>query len=162
MRTSSAYQNVLGGSNELTPYSLKKQEPVLSQEIKLDQPFNYSQKDYGLAINFDSLGFQSNRVQVKISCTRKELETNSSYDALLCLVLEDGITRETKSFSSFRLNEAPSSVCCETKEYNYSSNISAEFKPNDKFSVFLWNKKVKAFLVNKFSVQVYNYKFQLN
>ncbi|PBQ32596.1 hypothetical protein CNR22_12710 [Sphingobacteriaceae bacterium] len=162
MRTAPEYQNVLGGSNELLPYSSTKQGVVLKKEIKLDQPFDYSQKDYGLSINFDSIGFQSNRVHVKISCRRTELETNSSYDALVVLALEDGTTHQNKSLNSFRLNEAPSTECCGTREYDYTANISADFKPNDKFSIYLWNKKVKAFLVDKFSVQVYNYGFQIN
>lgn len=162
MRTAPEYQNVLGGCNELMPYSKTKQEVVLAQEVKLNQPFDFSEKDYGLRINFDSIGFQSNRVQVKISCSRKELETNSSYDALLVLALEDGLTHESKSFNAFKLNEAPSEECCGTKEYNYTANISADFKPNDKFSIYVWNKKLKAFLVNKFSVQLYNYGFQIN
>lgn len=162
LKTGSEYQNVLGGSNELTPYSNKSQQVVLANEIKFDRPFDFSQKDYGVALTFDSIGFYSNRIKLKIDCKRKELFLNASRDAMVCAVLEDGHTHKSKSYTQFRLNEAPALDCCETKEYNYTANVSADFKPNDKLSVFLWNINKQAFLIDKFSVQVYNYNFQIN
>jgi hypothetical protein len=162
LKTGPEYQNILGGSNELTPYSNKSQEVILADEIKFDEPFNFSQKDYGVALAFDSIGFHSNRIRLKIDCARKELFLNSSKDAMVCAVLEDGNTHKNKSYTQFKLNEAPSIGCCEIKEYNYTANISADFKPGDKLSVFLWNTNKQAFLVDKFSVQVYNYNFQIN
>jgi len=162
LKTGTEYIDVLGGSNELKPYSPKKQEVILEREIKFEKPFDYSRQDYGLALAFDSVGFHSNRIQIKIDCSRKELFLNASKDAMLCVALEDGKTHEGKFYTQFRLNEAPATECCQTKAYHYTSNISADFKPEDKLSVFLWNTKKQAFLIDKFSVQVYNYSFKIN
>ncbi len=161
LKTNAVYQNVLGGSNELTPYSSKKQDVVLTDEITLEKPFNYTQKEYGLVLSFDSIGFHSNRVQLKIKCSRKELFLNTSREAMICTVLEDGETRKTKFYGQFKLNEAPATKCCDPLEYNYTTNVSADFKPKDKLSVFIWNIGRQAFLVDKFSVQAYNYNFQI-
>jgi hypothetical protein len=162
LRTGESYQNVLGGSHELTPYSAEKQEAVFQKEIKLEQPFDYTQKDYGLVLAFDSLGFHSNRIHLKIKCRRKELILRASDEAMICAVLEDRATKQTKSYTQFKLNEAPATSCCDAREYNYTTNISADFKPHDKLSVFLWNREKQPFLVDKFSVEVYNYGFQIN
>jgi len=162
LKTGTGYQDVLGGSNELTPYSEKKQEVVLSGVLKYERPFEFAQREYGPAITFDSIGFISNRIHLKINCERKELFLNASKNALICVALSDGFTGKEKSFTQFKLNEAPSLECCEAKEYNYTANISADFKPRDRLLVFIWNKTKQAFLINKFSVQAYNYNFKIN
>lgn len=161
LRTDASYQNVLGGSNELSPYSPVKQKAVLNDEVELKQPFDYSQKEYGLALLFDSIGFHSNRIQLKIKCIRKELFLNASKEALICAILEDGETHQNKSYTQFKLNETPATECCKATEYNYAVNINADFKPKDKLSVFVWNIAKQAFLIDKFSVQAYNYNFQI-
>lgn len=162
MRTGAEYQDVLGGSHEMKPYSAKEQEVVLQDALPFQSPFDYSGRDYGLTLSFDSIGFSSNRIHMKIDCRRKELFVNSSKDVLLCVALEDGRTHASKSYSQCRLNEAPSRSCCEPVEYNYTANITADFQPGDKLSVFLWNRNKQPFLVDKFAVQVYDYGFQIN
>lgn len=162
LKTGKEYQNSLGGSNELKPYSSVKQEVVLTNCIDLQVPFNFSQKEYGPMLSFDSLGFHSKRIRLKIACKRKELFLNASKDAVICVAIEDGETHDNKSYTSFKLNETPSTSCCEERDYHYTANITGDFKPGDKLSVFLWNIKQQAFLINKFSVQVYNYNYQIN
>lgn len=162
LRTAPQFQNCLGGSNELAPYSKEEQKVVLEKEVKLEVPFNYEQKEYGVGVSFDSIGFHSNRVHLKITCSRKELFLNASKDALICMVLENKKTNVYKTFIQFKLNETPSVKCCEKQQYNYTANINADFQPGDKLSVLIWNTAKQAFLVDKFSVQVYNYNFQIN
>lgn len=162
LRTSAQYRDVLGGSHELKPYSAKEQKAVLTNEVHFDQPFDFSEKDYGLAIHFDSIGFFANRLQLKIDVSRKELSLDASRNAALCVALEDGETHKGKFYTQFRLNEAPATECCGKEEYQYTTNVTADFKPGDKLSVFVWNKDKKDFLIDKFSIQVYNYSFQIN
>lgn len=162
MKTGVEYQNVLGGSNEIVPYSAEPKQAVLEKQLAFDKPFDFSQREYGVGFSFDSIGFRSNRVSLNIKCRRKELQLNASKDALICGVLEDRRNNRNKSSFQFRLNEAPSKVCCEEVEYNYISNISADFEPGDKLSVFLWNSKKQPFLIDQFSVKVYNYNFKIN
>jgi len=162
LKTAPEYQNALGGVHEPTPYSAETPELVLSKDLKLGEPFDYAGKEYGAILSFDSVGFHSNRIQLKMDCRRKELFLNASKDAVLCVVLEERGTHKNKFYTQFKFNETPSTECCETKEYNYSANICTDFKPGDKLSVFLWNIGKQAFLINKFSVKAYNYNFQIN
>lgn len=162
LRTGPQYQNCLGGSNELAPYSKEEQKVVLAKEFKLEAPFDYAQKEYGVGLSFDSIGFHSNRIHLKIACSRKELFLNSSKDAIVCMVLEDKVKDSLKTFIQFKLNETPSVECCEKKQYNYTANINADFQPGDKLSLLVWNTAKQAFSVDKFSVQVYNYNYQIN
>ena len=140
----------------------EEQKVVLAKEFKLEAPFDYAQKEYGVGLSFDSIGFHSNRIHLKIACSRKELFLNSSKDAIVCMVLEDKVKDSLKTFIQFKLNETPSVECCEKKQYNYTANINADFQPGDKLSLLVWNTAKQAFSVDKFSVQVYNYNYQIN
>lgn len=160
-KTDKGYENSLGGSNDLTPYSKEPLKAVLENTLQLSLPFYFSQKEYGTAISFDSLGFNSNRIQVKINTSRTETFANSSNEALLCIAVEDGQTKQNKSYSQFKLNETPSNDCCKEREYHYQTNVFGDFKPSDRLVVYVWNFKKQNFLINKFSAQVYNYNYQI-
>lgn len=162
LKTDASYQNCLGGSSDLKPFSIKPAEEVLSGEQQLSEPLNYNKKEYGLNVIFDSIAFVSNRIQLAINFSRTESYINSSKDALICVSLDDNKEKKNKSFFTIKLNEIPSSDCCSEKEYNYTANMNAAFKPNDRLSVFIWNTKLKAFFINKFSVKVYNYNYHIN
>lgn len=162
LRTSPDYKDVLGGSNELTPYSAQKQEVILADSFEFEKPFDFSARDYGVAISFDSIGFSSRRIQLQTDIRREELALNGSRQAMVCIALEDGSTGKNKSYTQFRLNEAPSKTCCDVKDYNYTTNVTADFQPGDKLSVFLWNIDKGAFRVDRFSVKIFNYNFNIN
>src|SRR5690606_5566692 len=111
LKTDKSYQNVLGGSNDLTPYSKEKVKPVLEKNAEAI-PFDYTQKDFGVVIPFDSIGFASNRLLVKINVVRKEDFTNASKDAMICIALEDK-QKQNKAYTQYTLNEIPASDCCD-------------------------------------------------
>jgi hypothetical protein len=114
-----------------------------------------------MSVFFDSIGFNSNRIQLKINIIRKELFANSSEDALICFSLDDSKSHQNKAYFQCKLNEIPSSNLKE-EEYNYSANINADFKTSDHLSVFLWNINKQAFYISKFNIKIYNYNYQLN
>jgi hypothetical protein len=159
LKTGKSYQNCLGGSNDLTPYSAAKPQLLLSDNLKLHEPFDYSKKEYGVVSSFDSIGFATNRIQLKVQVNRTELSLNSSKDVLICAILEETDTKKNKNYTQYKLNETPAVNCCDKKEYNYTTTIEANFLPSDRLSVFVWNIKQQAFLINKFSVQAYNYQY---
>jgi hypothetical protein len=161
LKTGREYRGCLGGSNDLVPFSNPHPEPSLSANARLDAPFDYSQKDFGLALSFDSLGFNSNRIFLKIDIDRKEKFANSSRDVLVCAMLEDK-AKTKKGYAQFRLNETPSTDCCADQAYHYGTNMEGNFSADDRLSVYLWNIEQQPFLVNKFSVAVYNYNYQTN
>lgn len=161
LKTGSEYRGCLGGSNDLVPFANPHPAPSLQADAGLQAPFDYSQKDFGLALSFDSLGFNSNRIFLKIDIDRREKSVNSSSDVLVCAMLEDK-TNTKKGYAQFRLNETPSTTCCDNRAYHYGTNMEGNFKPDDHLSVYLWNIKQQEFLVNKFSVSVYNYNYQTN
>ncbi len=162
LKTGKDYQNCLGGSHELKPYAAKQPLVSLSAEMPANTSFDYTGKDFGLNMHFDSLGFNSNRIHVKVDCKRREKTMNAAKDAFICMSLEDKATHKNKYYVQFKLNEVPSTTCCDESDYHYSMNASADFKRDDLLSVYVWNINKEAFLINKFSVQIYNYNYHIN
>lgn len=159
-KTNTSYQNALGGSNDLTPYSKEEVKPVLEKNAETI-PFDYSQKDFGVVIPFDNIGFNSNRLLVKVNVSRKETFTNASKDAMICIALEDK-QKQNKAYTQYKLNEIPASDCCDEKEYFYQTTVFGDFQPSDRLLIYVWNIEKQTFSINKFSAQVYNYNYQIN
>lgn len=161
-KTGDQYKDCLGGAHDLTPFAKQQPEAGWFGNAGLQAPFDFSQKDFGVAVACDSLAFNSNRVQLEINCNRKEAAANSSSEALICVSLEDKHTHQNKSYYQFRLNETPSKTCCEEAHYSYTSTMAANFKAGDKLAVYIWNKDKQPFLINNFTVKIYNYNYQIN
>lgn len=161
LKTSDKYKACLGGMNDYPPYAKTKPSAVLSKELELNQPFDYSGKEYGLVMHFDSLGFSSNRVFLNIHLSRKETSFNSSNRALVCVALEDGQNKTLKSYFQFSLNETPAVDCCESKTYRYSANMNADVKAGDNLSIYIWNLQKQNFTVEAFSAEIFNYNYQI-
>lgn len=156
MRTGNDYQNSLGGCNDLVPYS---KEPVSAALVSgTNSTFDYAKKDFGISAAFDSIGFASKRIFMKLTIARKEAYPNSSRGAMLCAELQDKAGNK-KSNMQFKLNETPSSTCCEETTYHYTATMEADFKTTDRLSVYLWNTQLQPFFINTFSVEVYNYNY---
>lgn len=162
LRTAPEYQMCLGGSHELVPYSKETVKIAHAKKVEFKTDFNFDGLAYGPTIHFDSLGFYSNRINLQIKVNRKEFELNSSNEAMICIAHQDHNLQKTKSYLQIKLNEVPAIDCCEFKEYNYSANVAGDFEPTDDLVVFLWNVKEKSFIVNTFSVEVYNHKYEIN
>lgn len=159
LRTNKDYENCLGGSSDLTPFAKKQPEASLVNDIKFEQPFNFLGNEYGPTILFDSLGFNSKRIRLKIKIRRKEMVANASKDVLVCAMVENKLNKDNKKYLQFKLNETPSQKCCDDVEYNYSATMEAGFKSSDNLKVYLWNIKKQAFSIDEFSVQIYNYNY---
>ena len=129
--------------------------------MQYNTPFDFKNKDYGVGISSDSIGFNSNQIHLKIECERKEAYPNSCEGVMVCTVLQDGDTKKTNSYCQFKMNEKPSEECCAFEKIFYSLNIRSDFKKNDRFTVFIWNQKLKPFYVSKLSYQIYNYNFSI-
>lgn len=161
LKTSDKYKACLGGMNDYPPYAKTPPSAVLSEELELNQPFDYSRKEYGLVMHFDSLGFSSNRLFLKIRLSRKETALHSSQRALVCVALQDGKNKTLKSYFQFALNETPAVDCCESKTYNYSANMNADVKAGDNLSIYIWNLQKQNFTVETFSAEIFNYNYQI-
>ncbi len=161
LKTSDEYKGCLGGMNDYPPYAKTQPKAILSQELDLKQAFDYSGKEFGLVMHFDSLRFSSNRLFLNINCTRTEKALNSSKHALVCVALEDGQSKKLKSYFQFALNETPSVDCCESKTHHYSANMNADVKVGDQLSVYIWNLKKQSFTVEAFSADIFNYNYQI-
>jgi len=159
LRTGKAYEQVLGGSNDLQPFSKNNPVAALNSSLPFGQPYDFSGTDYGPAVRFDSLGFASKRIQLKMTIRRKEKTINSSNQALLCAMIENKNDPARTKYMQFRLNETPSLNCCDNIEYNYSSVMEGKFSASDNLSVYVWNIKKQDFTIDEFSVQVYNYNY---
>jgi len=158
MKTGKQYENSLGGSNDLLPFSKSPVTASLSGEAIPSTPFDFSNKEFGPSLLFNRIGFMSRRICLKLNIKRTEAFANSSRDAWVCAVVEDQAGNR-KSYQQFRLNETPSQSCCKETEYNYTSTMEGDFKASDRLSVALWNLKKQPFLLKTFSVNIYNYNY---
>lgn len=61
------------GINDIKPFSKEKASIILADSATIITPFNFANKDFGMSVFFDSIGFNSNRIQLKINIIRKEL-----------------------------------------------------------------------------------------
>ncbi|MDI1354447.1 MAG: hypothetical protein PSX36_06000 [bacterium] len=162
LRTDPKYQNCLGGANELVPYAKQLPRMALQADLKLDQAFNFSNSEFGPGLSFDSLGFDTNRISLKLNFGRRELYANSSNKALICVSVVDLASKKNKAYEQFKLNETPSHTCCEIAEYSYTTNLVGQFTKGDRLSVYVWNIDKQSFFLENLEVEVYNYNYQLN
>jgi hypothetical protein len=161
LKTSDKYKACLGGMNDYPPYSVSHVNAILSQSLVLSENFNFSEKEFGAGLRFDSLTFYSNRIFLNISCTRSETKINSSNRAFVCVALEDGNSKTVKSYFQFKLNETPSETCCESKTFNYSVTMQANIKKGDNIMIYIWNSEKQNFMVEAFSAEIFNYNYQI-
>lgn len=161
LKTSEQYKGALGGMNDYPPYSKTKPKAIYPKPAELNSDFDYSAKEYGVGLRFDSLNFSSNRVFLNITCKRREIALNSSNKALVCVALESAQSKKIKSYFQFRLNETPAEKCCESRTYHYSANLNADIKAGDHLLVYIWNLDKQNFIVEGFSAELYNYNYQI-
>lgn len=160
-RTAPEYRYCLGGSADFVPYATQHPQAAWDKSFSFAQPFDYSEKEFGVVLPFDTLGFDSNRLHLKIDIARRELRQDASGEAMVCAMVDDGDTKEHKTYFQFKLNETPAQDCCERKEYAYTMNLIGDFRANDRLSVYVWNINKQPFLIDKLKVRIYNYNYQL-
>lgn len=160
LKTDAAYANILGGCMDTPPYH--KPQPAAS--FSHDEAFSentggyYAFKDneYGVEYRIPGIGFNSNKLYVKVSLKRKETQLNASVASLVALSVESP-AHEPKKFEAFKLNDAPPVDCCEWQQFDYAITLNGQFAPEDSLTVFVWNKDRQPFYIDDFKVEVYNY-----
>lgn len=162
LRTSPEYADRLGGSSELVPFSSTHPAPLFEGSAQISGSYHFRGQEFGPAITVNRIGEESNRLHVALQCGWKEVSPGSSDQAQLCMHVEDPATKESRSYTQFRLNEVPAGDCCETIIRDYTANLVGDFKSGDRLSVYLWNIGKQEFLLEKLAIKVYNYSYQLN
>jgi hypothetical protein len=160
LHTGKEYEDCLGGAYDLKPYSSEEVNPSLTKTFQPSNNYDFNGKDFGVGIAFDSLGFNSNQVNLEIDYERTEKEMNSSQDAAVCVSLEEN--GKQFGYLAYRLNDAPSTSCCGKRSYHHSLNLMGKFKNTTRIAVYIWNRALKAFTISNFTVKVYNYNYQIN
>lgn len=161
-KTDIKYAGVLGGCNDIRPYAKQHPAPSFKYENNFDATgyFNYAGNDFGLEYQIPQLGFASSKVYVTVEFKRKEKELNNSENALLVFSIED-VNKNKKSYQVYKMNETPSSDCCDWKTYSYAVTMDGKIEPGDKLFVYFWNKDKKEFYIDDFKVEVYNYNYNV-
>ncbi len=161
LKTDKKYAGVLGGCNDLLPYSKHHPEKSFSYESPLGEKeiFDYNNKEYGLAYQVTAVGFDATKIYVKASLQRRESTVNSSEKALIVFSIESA-TGDKKNTQYIKLNDTPSSECGEWQQWNYNVTMDGGISATDKFVVYVWNREKKKFLVKDFKVEVYDYNYK--
>lgn len=160
LKTDKKYAGVLGGCNDLLPYSKNHPVACLSFENTFGNDcFDCAGKEKSFGYEATNLNFSSSKIYVKASLKRKETKLNSSSGALVVFNVEspEGVIRN-KQF--YRLNDTPSENCCEWKTWEYNVTMDGKIQVGDKLEVYVWNKENQSFLIDDFKVEVYNYNYE--
>ena len=155
LRTDKTYQNAIGGANDITPMQTEENNLLLSDSLR--GSFDYTDKDYGVLLGFDSLKANTNRVQLEIDVTRVEKQLRASSEALICVVAENKRSKTNKYFTSFKLNSVPAESCCEPRTFHHRLTANGSFSADDTWSVFIWNTKLQPFAITSLRVKIKNY-----
>ncbi len=161
LKTSSDYKGVLGGCDDLQPYSKEFKEPFMTYKNTFDTEkthfFNYNKTEGGVSYKTDNLNIDSRKIHVKINLDRLEMQPNATKDVLMALSLND-VENNCKAWQTFKLNDVPSKIKYSNwKHYNYGVNIIADIAQTDKLSVFIWNVEKKQFGIDNFKIELYDY-----
>lgn len=161
LKTDIKYAGVLGGCNDLLPYSKHHPAKSFSYESPLGEKeiFDYSNKEYGLAYEIPAIGFSSSKIHIKASLQRRESVLNASEKALIVFSIES-TTDAKKNTAYIKLNDTPSETCGNWQRWDYSLTMDGGIKPTDKFIAYVWNPEKRNFLVRDFKVEVYNYNYE--
>jgi hypothetical protein len=160
LKTDKQCAGVLGGCNDLLPYSEKHPEKSFSYENSFDaeKHFDFTNKEFGGDYS-TPLASNTSKIYVKAQLKRKELELNSSADALIVFKIESP-EKEIRSQQVYKLNDVPSENCCDWQTWEYNVTMDGKIKANDVLSVYVWNTKKKPFLIDDLKIEVYNYNYQ--
>ena len=60
----------------------------------------------------------------------------------------------------YKLNDTPSSNCCDWQTWEYNVTMDGKMQVGDKLQVYVWNKEKQSFLIKDFKVEVYNYNYE--
>ncbi len=161
LKTDKKYSKVLGGCNDLLPYSKHHPEKSFSYESPLGdkEVFDYKDKEYGLAFQVPALGFNTSKIYIKASLQRRESAVNASLKALIVFSIESEAGDKSNT-QYIKLNDTPSEVCGEWQQWNYSITMDGVIKATDKLVVYVWNPEKQNFLVKDFKVDVYDYNYK--
>lgn len=161
LKTDKKYAGVLGGCNDLLPYSKNHPQKSFSYQSPLGEKevFDYSNKEYGLAYQIPAFGINSSKIYIKASLQRRESVINSSEKALIVFSIES-TTSDKKNTQFIKLNDVPSETCGDWQQWNYNLTMDGGIKDTDRFVVYVWNPEKQNFLVKDFKVEVYDYNYK--
>lgn len=159
-KTDTKYAGVIGGCNDLRPYSTNHPAPVYTYGNNYYQTifFDYKNKSYGVEYKLPKIGVNTNKLFLKMNLQRREPVINNSENAIIVVSVK-GANGKIKSNQNFKLNDTPSTTCCLWKRYYYQITIDGKMNPDDALVVYVWNRDKKEFYIDDFNVEVYNYNY---
>jgi len=162
LKTAPQYRYCLGGSHELKPYSATSPALMDTFNAPLQTAFDFTGKEFGPAAASKMLAVKTRRIFAELNCSRREKVTGASMAALLVVSVTRSQSDKAPFYAQFPLNETPAADCCETEEYKYTCNLVGEFERGDQVNCYIWNRSKAPFLLEKLSLKLYNYNYELN
>jgi hypothetical protein len=160
LKTDKKYAGVLGGCNDLLPYSKNHPEKSFSvRETFGNENLDCTDKEYPFGHEVTNLGFNSTKIYIKAKLKRKESSLNSSSGALMVFNIESP-DKSKQNMQACKLNDVPSGNCCNWQTWEYNVTMDGKIEATDRLQVYVWNKEKQAFLIDDFEVEVYNYNYK--
>jgi len=160
LKTDKKYAGVLGGCNDLLPYAKEHPARSFSYENTFDATKHLDCTNNEFPFSYSTpLAFNTSKLYVKAKMNRKENKLNSSSDAGLVFTVESP-EKVVRNVQMFKINDTPSSKCCDWQTWEYSVTMDGKMKAGDILYVYLWNRTRQSFLIDDFKVEVYNYNYE--
>lgn len=162
LKTDKVYQNSLGGAHEMKPFASAAPELMLADSIRENLPFDFSENEFGPALDHLQLRRNTNRFRVELVLARKEITQGASDAAMLVVSVDNPETRSNKAYQTFKLNETPATGCCSSVRYHYTTNVVGNFTSGDRVTVYVWNQLKGKFYLEHLAARLYDYNYNLN
>jgi hypothetical protein len=158
LHTGEKYRNILGGCDDLQPYSTVPVSPAFSNDSSGVITVNDSVPFTNLFVR-QQLGFNTNKIFVTIKMKVKEICAGASRNASL-LIKTWSPKNKTENVQTFRIDDVPFDQCCSWNEEEYTVMMTGNMNSDDQFVVLALNQNGQQFALSDFHIDVFNYNYQ--
>lgn len=175
LKTDVKYKNCLGGNNDIWLYQDNRKKIMKIdndfevnhehtstgkysfEDSRQTQVCDYSNTEFNTSIDIpvDSNFMAKRGLFAEVSIDRYELAENSSSNGHFVIDVSDSIGN-TYHYYAFKINEVPSNLSHQWKNYQYTIEITTIKNTTDKIKMYVWNKDKKPFYIDNLSVVIYS------
>jgi hypothetical protein len=172
LKTTPQFENCLGGSVDILPYSTKTPQPIYHSENSFvaslpgwttipvssfngKPALHFRGEEYGatLLIPTDTNLTASSKMYAKVSLTRYETDRNCSSGVLLVVNIQNS-KNEHEYYNSFPINDEPADREGDLSTFHYTIEIPGLKDKNAKLAFYIWNQKRQDFYITDFKVEI--------
>ena len=173
LKTSSDYENCLGGITDPMPYSIRQPEKIFSSMTDFSKPIlgwrtlspellngesaiHFQGDEFGAEIKIPTGIFSANigQIYAETIISRMDVKEKSSAGTLLVADIKN-VKREHEYYYSYLMNNIPSRHDSDLQAFRSSIILPSPRTKNSSLSFYIWNKAKGDFYVTDFQVNLF-------